>query len=72
MTADKGLKLAIDEAGGVRALGRLLGIAHSSILTWSSAPMHHVLAIERGTGISRELLRPDIFNAPRPKNIRKS
>lgn len=68
MPKDKALLEAIDQAGGVRALARQLGIAHQAILQWSRAPVMRVLEIERLTGVSRYHLRPDIY--PPEKNQR--
>ena len=34
---DSSVKLAIESAGGVSALARQLGIAHTSVLDWSGS-----------------------------------
>ena len=56
-----GLKAAIDAAGGVRSLARLLGITHQAIAQWDQVPAERMLEIERVTGIARERLRPDLY-----------
>jgi DNA-binding transcriptional regulator YdaS (Cro superfamily) len=55
---DEGLKAAVDAAGGLRALARLLGITHQSILQWDKVPADRIVDIENITGIARERLRP--------------
>ena len=65
---------ALDEAircaGGVRALGRLLGINYQLISHWKKrrVPAEWVLRLEHITGVSRHDLRPDIY--PREKQKR--
>ncbi len=58
---DGGLQLAIDAAGGVASLARLIGISQPSVSNWRRAPAERVLAIEEVTGISRATLRPDLY-----------
>lgn len=65
MKNEKIVELAIAKAGGLRALGRALGIKFQSIQNWRQIPAERVIAVERATGIPREKLRPDIFGAPR-------
>jgi DNA-binding transcriptional regulator YdaS (Cro superfamily) len=61
MTPREALDEAIKRAGGIRALSRLLGMAHQPIATWRIASVKRVLDIERLTGVSRHDLRPDIY-----------
>jgi DNA-binding transcriptional regulator YdaS (Cro superfamily) len=42
-------------------LARLLGISHQAIMQWKRVPAERLLAIELLTGVSREILRPDLF-----------
>jgi DNA-binding transcriptional regulator YdaS (Cro superfamily) len=58
---DAPLREAIRAAGGVRPLGRLLGISGSAIVQWERTPVLRVLEIERLTGVSRHRLRPDVY-----------
>jgi DNA-binding transcriptional regulator YdaS (Cro superfamily) len=58
-----GLKQAIEKAGGLRALARKLGLAHTSVLQWKKVPDHQIIAIERVTGVPREILRPDLYRS---------
>ena len=61
------IELAISKAGGMRPLGRALGIAYQTIQRWKRIPAERVIAIEQVTGIPRERLRPDLYRAPRPR-----
>jgi TorA maturation chaperone TorD/DNA-binding transcriptional regulator YdaS (Cro superfamily) len=58
---DDGLDEAIRVAGGVGALARKVGISQPSISNWSRVPAERVLAVEAATGVSRALLRPDLY-----------
>ena len=55
------LKSAIGKVGGPTALGRLLGITGEAVIQWEQVPPMRVLEVERVTGVSRHLLRPDIY-----------
>jgi DNA-binding transcriptional regulator YdaS (Cro superfamily) len=55
---------AINAVGGMRPLARLLGISAPSVWEWrhrGQIPVTRVLQIERLTGVSRHVLRPDIY-----------
>ncbi|MDA9434430.1 molecular chaperone TorD family protein [Bradyrhizobium sp. CCBAU 51627] len=58
---DAGLNLAIGAAGGVAQLARKIGIAQPSVSNWSRIPAERVIAVEAATGVSREILRPDLY-----------
>lgn len=63
---------ALNAVGGMRALARLLGISAPAVWEWrqrGQIPVGRVLQIERLTGVSRHVLRPDIYplEAPRRK-----
>ena len=60
---DKGLDLAINAAGGVTELARRLGISQPSVSNWTRVPAERVLLIEQLTGVSRAVLRPDLYQA---------
>lgn len=51
----------IQKAGGLSELARKLDISRQAIYQWRGIPPHHVLALERITGISRHELRPDYY-----------
>jgi DNA-binding transcriptional regulator YdaS (Cro superfamily) len=52
---------AIRRAGTQTALARELRISKQAVQLWRTAPVKHVLKIERLTGVSRHNLRPDIY-----------
>jgi TorA maturation chaperone TorD len=58
---DHGLDEAIRAAGGVTELARRIGIAQPSVSNWSRVPAERVLSVEAVTGISRAVLRPDLY-----------
>ena len=67
---DPGLKAAIEAAGGLRALARMTGVSHVAVFQWKTIPVNHVFTIEKHTRLTREELRPDIFDVPRPRSRR--
>jgi TorA maturation chaperone TorD len=58
---DLGLDKAIRSVGGVSELARRIGIAQPSVSNWNRVPAERVAAVEAATGISRAILRPDLF-----------
>jgi TorA maturation chaperone TorD len=56
-----GLEEAIRVAGGVGALAKKLGISQPSVSNWSRVPAERVLSVEAATGVSRAMLRPDLY-----------
>lgn len=42
-------------------LAALLKLQPSTVSQWKGVPAEHVLAVEEFTGISRHVLRPDVF-----------
>jgi TorA maturation chaperone TorD/DNA-binding transcriptional regulator YdaS (Cro superfamily) len=61
---DAGLERAIDAAGGIAQLARKIGIAQPSVSNWSTVPAQRVIAVEVATGVSRQMLRPDLYSEP--------
>jgi TorA maturation chaperone TorD len=61
---DAGLERAIDAAGGVAQLARKIGIAQPSVSNWTRVPAQRVIAVEGATGVSRKVLRPDLYSEP--------
>jgi len=60
---------------GIVKLAQACGVTHQCVSQWRRVPAHHVLKVEAATGISRHLLRPDIFGptpegAPSPSRKR--
>jgi TorA maturation chaperone TorD len=58
---DSGLDEAIRAAGGIGALARKIGISQPSVSNWARIPAERVLSIEAVTGVSRTILRPDLY-----------
>ena len=63
---DAALIMALAHAGGVGALARLLGLSQPTVSCWKRVPPHRVIQIEASTGISRRILRPDLYDVPEP------
>jgi DNA-binding transcriptional regulator YdaS (Cro superfamily) len=55
------VKLASQNVGGLVKLAKELGITHVALYSWRRVPAHHVLKIEKLSGISRHDLRPDVY-----------
>jgi TorA maturation chaperone TorD len=60
---DEGLQLALNAVGGIAALARRLGISQPSVSNWNRIPADRISSVEAATGVSRDLLRPDLFGA---------
>jgi TorA maturation chaperone TorD len=58
---DVGLDEAIRVAGGIGALARKIGISQPSVSNWSRVPAERVVSVEAATGVSRAILRPDLY-----------
>lgn len=65
ITPFEALERAVDLAGGQSALARICNVGQPAVWKWLQSgkrlPAGHVLAVERATGVSRHLLRPDIY-----------
>src|SRR3954470_14274640 len=61
---DTGLSEAIHAAGGVAELARRVGISQPSVSNWDKIPAERVLSVEAATGVSRKVLRPDLYSEP--------
>jgi len=65
MTPQEALQAAIKAVGGVAAeLARRIGVTPQALGQWDKVPADRVLAVERATGVSRYILRPDICGDP--------
>ncbi len=60
---DAGLEEAIKAAGGVGALAQKIGISQPSVSNWSRVPAERVVSVEAVTGVTRAVLRPDLYAA---------
>src|SRR3954463_15056765 len=61
---DQGLQEAIRAVGGVSELARRIGISQPSVSNWDKIPAERVLSVEAATGVSRKVLRPDLYSEP--------
>lgn len=66
-TSFEALKAAIARAGSQAAMGRLLSVSQPTVWKWLQStkrlPAEHCLTVEAATGVSKHLLRPDIYPA---------
>lgn len=64
MERNPGLDEAVGAMGGVDALARGLGIPQPSVSAWRHIPAERVPDVEALTGLSRSVLRPDLYPHP--------
>lgn len=58
------LSAACDAVGGVAKLAELIGKTHAHVSTWKQRgmiPPEMAIPIERASGVSRQILRPDLY-----------
>jgi TorA maturation chaperone TorD len=58
---DAGLEEAVRAAGGVGALAQKIGISQPSVSNWERVPAERVVSVEAVTGVTRAVLRPDLY-----------
>ena len=65
VTPFEALQAALIEAKSQSALARICGVGQPAVSKWLQSgkhlPAEHVIAVERKTGVSKHLLRPDIY-----------
>lgn len=61
MTRKDGLETLFQAAGTVTAVAERIGISVQTVSQWDRVPAEHCLALEAAFGVSREVLRPDIY-----------
>jgi len=65
LTPYEALQEAVRLAGGQSAMARICDKKQPSVWKWLQSskrlPAEHVLAVEAATGVSKHLLRPDIY-----------
>ena len=66
---DQGLQEAIRAVGGVTELARRVGISQPSVSNWSRVPAERVLAVETVSGVSRTILRHDLYDEAGPDGV---
>lgn len=52
---------ALKNHGGVNALAEAIGVSHQAISQWREVPPKRVLAVEAAWGVSRHVIRPDVY-----------
>ncbi len=66
-TPFEALKAAVTRAGSQSAMARLCGVSQTAVWKWIQSgkrlPAEHCLVVERETGVSKHILRPDIYPA---------
>ena len=66
-TPYESLQAALARAGSQSALARICGISQTAVWKWLQSskrlPAEYCLAVEAATGVSKHLLRPDIYPA---------
>lgn len=65
------LSLAIQSAGGPRVVGDYFGISRQAVEQWPECPPLRVIGLEKLSGVSRHVLRPDIYG-PQGEQARAS
>lgn len=63
MTPSEACKAAVERAGGPKRLANAMAITGSAVSQWEIVPAIRVLQVEKLSGMSRHLLRPDIYGA---------
>lgn len=61
--------------GSQKAIAQALGVTQGAISQWKQVPADRVLAVEAATGVSRHVLRPDVFGAepdPLPRQAQEA
>lgn len=61
-------KEAVNLAGGPTKLGNLLGISQAAVSQWEIVPLGRVKEVEKHSGVPRDRLRPDHFEAEPAKD----
>lgn len=69
-TPFEALKAAVSRAGSQTAFANFIGVKQSTVWKWLQCekplPAEYVLKTEQKTGVSRHLLRPDIYPVDLP------
>jgi TorA maturation chaperone TorD len=66
---DRGLHEAIRAVGGVTELARRIGISQPSVSNWTRVPAERVQEVENASGVTRLILRPDLYDDPAVDDI---
>lgn len=58
---DHGLRVLLTVAKTHSAVAAALGITTPAVIQWTRVPVERCLGLERAFGVSRHVLRPDIY-----------
>jgi len=63
---NRGILEAIKRAGSQRALAEALNVSQPTIMKWlwENCPAERAVEVEKETGVSRAIIRPDLFGEP--------
>jgi DNA-binding transcriptional regulator YdaS (Cro superfamily) len=61
MTPQQILERIIEDAGGITKFSASIGVSRQAVDQWQMIPIKRLAAVEKVTGISRTVLRPDLF-----------
>lgn len=68
------LEIAVDRAGSQSEFARVCGVTQPAVWKWLQSskriPAEYVLRVEAATGVSRHLLRPDIYPVDHAHSLR--
>lgn len=64
------MQLVVDNVKSLSWLANQLGLRRQSVAKWQRVPEEYLLQVEDLTGVPRELLRPDLFQTPKPPHVR--
>lgn len=56
-------RIAVERAGGCPRVAQELGLTRQAVAKWDKVPGRHALVLERLSGVSRYILRPDIYGS---------
>jgi DNA-binding transcriptional regulator YdaS (Cro superfamily) len=57
---DPGKEAVLEVTGGLKPLAEALGISSAAVSKWPRIPKSRIILIERLTGVSRHVQRPDL------------
>lgn len=60
------IKLAADACGGFPQLAAKLGVSRHALYQWDIVPADRVIEVELVSGVSRAVLRPDLYEGFAP------
>jgi DNA-binding transcriptional regulator YdaS (Cro superfamily) len=61
---DRAVDEAVRKEGSRAKVAKRLGISRQAMEQWERVPPRHVLALEAMSGVSRYVIRPDIYGRP--------